>query len=58
MADMDIYVETWITERVFATREESDAYGTRRSYNYRDGWRTYCVPCDGKLAEMLVHHWS
>ena len=58
LADMEINVETWITEYVFGTREESDAYGRRRSYNYRHGWRTYSVPADGQLAKLLVKYWG
>lgn len=58
LADMEINVETWITERVFGTREECNAYGERRSYDYRSGWRSYSVPCDGRLAALLVQNWE
>ncbi len=58
LVSREILVETWVTERVFATREEGDAYGKRRGYDYPDGWRTYCVPCDGSLAELLVQKWG
>lgn len=43
----------WRTERVFLTRKEGEDYGTRRSYDYTDGWRVYCVPCAGQLAKLL-----
>ena len=58
LADMEILVETWVTDRVFGTREASDAYGHRRSYDYQDGWRTYCVCAEGELATLLVTHWK
>lgn len=58
LANREIMVETWVTERVFGTREECNAYGERRSYNYPSGWRSYSVPCDGKLAALLVQHWE
>lgn len=46
-----VYIE-WRTERVFLTREEAEAFGTATSYRY-DKWRVYCVPCEGRLAELL-----
>ncbi len=58
MVDRGYLVETWKTERVVGSRDEGDAYGERRSYDYPNGWRTYCVPCDGKLAKLLVQHWE
>lgn len=58
LADMEIYVETWVSEHVFATREEGDAYGRRHGHDYQSGWRTYCVCAEGKLAELLVNCWG
>ena len=46
----------WVTERVFFTREEGEAYGKAKSYNYRDGWRVYCVCAEGDLATILRAH--
>ena len=43
----------WETERVFENREEADGYGKARSYNYPKGWRVFCVPAEGKLADLL-----
>ena len=43
----------WDTELVFFTREEGEAYGRAKEYNYVDGWRVYCVCAQGKLAELL-----
>jgi len=45
--------KNWDTERVFYSREEGDDYGRAHEYNYRKGWRVYCVPCDGQLATVL-----
>ena len=50
----------WDTDCVVATREEGDAKGKARPYEYGEqhkGWRVYCVPCDGDLARILVKHW-
>lgn len=58
LAADEIYVETWITEYVFATREAANAYGEGRSYNFPDGWRSYSVCAEGELAEMLVTYWG
>lgn len=49
---------TWLTEKVFATREEGEKYGEVHKYNYGEGrkgidWMVYCVPCKGELAELL-----
>ena len=43
----------WHTETVFYTREEGEAYGKARAYNYPGGWRVYCVPASGGLASIL-----
>ncbi len=43
----------WDTERVFFSREEGEQYGKDHAYNYRKGWRVYCIPCDGVLATVL-----
>jgi hypothetical protein len=43
----------WQTERVFFTREEGEAWAEARAYNYPNGWRVYCVCCEGRLAEIL-----
>jgi hypothetical protein len=51
-------VKVWTTERVFGTREESDLYRHSRSYNFPNGWRTYCVCAEGKLATLLIQHWE
>lgn len=42
----------WRTERVFLTRAEAEEY--RRAHEYR--WtrsRVYCMPCEGRLAQIL-----
>ncbi|MEO1208557.1 MAG: hypothetical protein AAFX78_03360 [Cyanobacteria bacterium J06638_20] len=51
--DLCVVREEWITELVFLTREEGEAYAKSREYNYSQGWRVYCVPCEGKLAEVI-----
>jgi hypothetical protein len=43
----------WHTERVFGTRQEGEAFGRDRAHDYPDGWRVYCVPCEGMLARTL-----
>lgn len=43
----------WRTERVFLTRAEGEAFGKAKHYNYTEGWRVYCVPCKGQLADLL-----
>lgn len=54
--DTPCSIETWETERVYLSREAGEEYGTRRSYNYRAGWRVYCVPAAGALAVLLNEH--
>jgi len=46
----------WVTERVFMSRAEGEAYGKEREYDYPDGWRVYCVPCEGQLARLLTKY--
>jgi hypothetical protein len=41
------------TELVFGSREEGEAYGQSRAYNYPEGWRVYGVPAEGKLTKLL-----
>lgn len=45
--------ERWETEGVWLTREEAEAYGKRRSYNYPDGWQVYGICAEGSLAKLL-----
>lgn len=45
----------WRTEAVFLTRDEAESWVKRREYNYPI-WRVYCVPCNGRLAEILQNH--
>lgn len=54
--DVPCAIETWETESVWLSREEAEAYGRRRSYNYRDGWRVYCVCAEGQLGQALKVH--
>lgn len=54
MADVsEDWEEVWETERVFFTREEADAYGNGRAYNYPEGWRSYSVPAMGELRDLV-----
>lgn len=53
LADNDYVVETWVTERVLLTRTEAEKWVKVQEYNYPDGWRVYCVPCEGRLATLL-----
>lgn len=46
-------ISWWDTELVFFTREEGEAFGRRKAYNYPDGWRVYCVCAQGDLAALL-----
>lgn len=43
----------WQTERVWLSREEATAWGEAKHYNYREGWRVYCVCAEGELAKLL-----
>lgn len=53
LEDMECAICHWYTDLVFLTREEGEAYGTARAYNYPDGWRVYCVCAEGSLKEVL-----
>lgn len=49
---------TWLTEKVFVTREEGEEYGEAHKYNCGKGrkgtdWNVYCIPCEGELAQIL-----
>jgi hypothetical protein len=46
-------LQIWETEAVYLSREEGEAYGNSRAYNYPDGWRVYCVPANGELGQLL-----
>jgi len=52
--DVPCLIETWETASVYLTREEAESFGRRTEYNYRDGWRVYGVPANGKLAALLT----
>lgn len=54
--DVPCAIEEWDTERVYLSREAAEAYGQARAYNYRDGWRVYCVCAEGALAGLLKQH--
>ncbi len=46
----------WITDRIFATYEEAQAYGQSNRHNDGDdgkGWRVYAKPSMGSLRELL-----
>jgi len=59
------YIE-WMTEHVWATREEAEEWGRTHAYRYRasdgkDGrqgneWQVFCVPCNGVLSKALLTH--
>jgi hypothetical protein len=51
--DSEEVVEEWITDRVYATAEEADAYGRSNVHNTPDGWRVWSVPAAGALRELL-----
>jgi hypothetical protein len=51
--DVPCVIEEWVTELVFFTRDAGERYGEAKAYNYPDGWRVYCVPAHGELAELL-----
>ena len=50
----DLVVVMWETESVWYSREEAEDWGKSHDYRFTYGWRVYCVPCDGKLAAMLM----
>lgn len=47
-------VERWETITVFLTREEGEAWGRARAYNYTKGWRVFCVHATGDLSAVLA----
>jgi hypothetical protein len=53
LLELGVYILDWKIESVFLTRKEGEAYGERMHYHYPNGWRVYCIPCTGKLAELL-----
>ncbi len=52
--DVPCLIETWETACVFLSREEAEAFGTAKDYNYRDGWQVYGIPANGELAALLA----
>lgn len=46
-------IKTWRTLFVTLTREEGEHHGAEYHYRYRDGWRVYGVPANGRMAEMI-----
>lgn len=56
LKDLEAVVTWWETESVWLSREEAEDYGRRRAYNYRDGWRVFCVCAEGRLGELLQEH--
>lgn len=51
--DHPCVIAEWYTELVFLSRDEANAYGRAKHYNYSDGWRVFCVPAHASLAKML-----
>ena len=51
--DFEETISWWDTEYVFFTREEAKTWGENHDYNYRDGWRVYCVCSKGELATLM-----
>ncbi len=53
-------VTAWWTEvgahAVWFTRAEAEQYGKNHDYNFKHGWRVYCVCAAGELAEILKLH--
>lgn len=54
--DIPYAIVEWDTVSVALSRAEGEAFFKRQEYNYVLGWRVYCIPCDGKLAEFLKTH--
>lgn len=49
----DECITYWRTESVWLSREQGEAYGEAHAYNYRYGWRVYCLCAEGELAVLL-----
>lgn len=49
----EYFMERWNSERIYLTREEGEAYGKSRAYNYPEGWRVYGVPSYGKIVDLI-----
>ena len=47
-------LEEWRTESVWFTREQAERFAKATEYNFRDGWRVYCVCSKGDLAKVLA----
>lgn len=49
--------DSWRTETVFSSREEGEAHGNARTYDWGEknvGWRIWCVCChDDRLAKAM-----
>jgi hypothetical protein len=54
--DTPCAIATWVTERVYLSREEAESYGRARAYNYPSGWRVFCVCAEGALGALLREH--
>ena len=46
-------VDIWHTESVWFTRQEAKAWAEAHHYRFSEGWRVYCVCCEGSLAGLL-----
>jgi hypothetical protein len=51
--DSEAGLYEWYTESVWFTREEAEAFGQATEYNFREGWRVFCVTACGDLAKVL-----
>lgn len=46
-------IETWDTESVWFRRGEAEDWAQGHAYRFSEGWRVYCVCCEGGLATLL-----
>ena len=53
LLEMGEAVEKWRTESVWLYRDEAVSWGKNHDYRFSNGWRVYCVPAYGELAEQL-----
>lgn len=54
LVEQGFATEVWETEAVWLDREEAEDWGRTHAYRFPNGWRVYCVPAKGGLAEVLA----
>lgn len=53
LIDQGVATRDWVTESVWLTRREAEAYGRDNERGYPEGWRVYAVCAEGELVDAL-----